>query len=88
MIADLPNWVDVQFLRDTSGTIVVASVLVAVVLMIVLRSLTTKVVAVLLIAAAVFALAHYRDTLQRCGPDGCACVLFGHPVHNDNCPDT
>ena len=77
-----------QFLRDTSGTVVVGAILLAVVLMFVLRSLFTKLVIVVLIAAAVATLVHYRETLQRCGPDGCACVLFGQPVHNDNCPDT
>ena len=87
MIADLPSWVDVQFLRDTSGTVVVVAILLAVVLMFVIRSLTSKVIAVLLIAVLVGTLVHYRETLERCGTDGCACVLFGQPVHNDRCPD-
>jgi hypothetical protein len=87
VIADLPTWVDVHFLRDVSGTVVVVAILVAVVLMFVIRSLATKVIVVLLVAVAVFTLVHYRDTLERCGNDGCSCVLFGQPVHNDNCPD-
>ena len=88
VIADLPTWVDVQFLRDTSGTVVVGAILLAVVLMFVIRSLTSKIIVVLLIAVLVGTLVHYRGTLSRCGDNGCACVLFGQPVHNDHCPDT
>ena len=86
MVADLPKWVDVQFLRELSGTLVVVGILLAVVLMFALRSLGAKLLAVLMIAAAVAGLAHYRQTLEHCGADGCACVLFGQPVHADNCP--
>jgi hypothetical protein len=87
VIADLPSWVDVEFLHQLSGTLVVVALLLVVVLMFVLRSLATKLVLILMVAAAVFGLVHYRQTLEKCGPGGCSCVLFGQKVHAPNCPD-
>jgi len=86
VIAALPTWVDVQFLRQLSGTLVVVALLIVVVLMFVLRSLATKLVIIVMIAAAVFGLVHYRQTLENCGTGGCSCVLFGQQVHAPNCP--
>ena len=82
----MPTWVDVQFLRQLSGTLVVGALLLVVVLMFIIRSLASRLVLIVLIAAAVFALVHYRQTLEHCGTDGCSCVLFGQQVHAPNCP--
>ena len=88
MIADLPDWVDVHFLRQFSGTLVVAAILLLIVLMFILKSIGTRVIVIVVVAAAVFGLVHYRQTLEHCGKDGCSCTLFGQRVPADNCPDT
>jgi hypothetical protein len=83
--AELPTWMDVEFLRSASGTLVVVSLLLAVVLMFVVRSVGTRLVAVVLLGAAVFGLVHYRQTLERCGQVGCSCKFLGEVVRGENC---
>ncbi len=85
MIADLPNWMDAQFLRSVSGTLVIVAVLLALVLMFVVRSVGTRLVAIVLLGAAVFGLVHYRQTLERCDKIGCECKLLGENVQGGNC---
>jgi hypothetical protein len=85
VLADLPNWMDVQFLRSASGTLVVVSLLLALVAMFVVKSIGTRLVAILLLGAAVFGLVHYRQTLDHCNQTGCSCKLFGQTVQGDNC---
>jgi hypothetical protein len=76
---------DVRFLRTASGTLVVVSLLLVLVVMFVVKSVGTRVVAILLLGAAVFGLVHYRQTLDRCNKAGCSCKLFGETVQGDNC---
>ncbi|MDQ1509111.1 MAG: hypothetical protein QOG50_955 [Actinomycetota bacterium] len=83
--ADLPTWLDAQFLRTAAGTLVVVSLLLALVLMFVVRSVGTRIVAIVLLGAAVFGLAHYRQTLEHCDQVGCSCKLLGEAVRGDNC---
>src|SRR3954451_24828708 len=71
MIAELPSWMDAQFLRSLSGSLVVVAVLLALILMFVVRSVGTRLVAIILLGAAVFGLVHYRQTLERCDKIGC-----------------
>lgn len=85
MIAELPNWMDAQFLRNVSGTLVVVALLLALVLVFVVRSIGTRLVAVVLLGAAVFGLVHYRQTLERCDKIGCSCKLLGETVQGDAC---
>jgi hypothetical protein len=85
VIADLPTWMDAQFLRSVSGTLVVVSVLLALVLMFVVRSIGTRIVALVVLGAAVFGLVHYRQTLERCDKIGCECKLLGENVQGGNC---
>jgi hypothetical protein len=85
MIAELPSWMDAQFLRDLSGTLVLVSILLALVLMFVVRSVGTRLVSLMLLGAAVFGLVHYRQTLERCDKIGCECKLLGEDVQGDNC---
>jgi disulfide bond formation protein DsbB len=80
VIADLPNWADVQFLRSASGAFVVGGVLLALVLLFAIRSITRKLFAILVIGACIFGLVHYRQTLEHCNDKGCACKLFGQTV--------
>jgi hypothetical protein len=85
VIADLPNWMDAQFLRSASGALVVAGVLVAIVLVFIVRNIAMKLVSLIVIGAAIFGLVHYRSTLQRCDQHGCSCKLFGADVPGDHC---
>ena len=85
MIAALPSWMDAQFLRSASGALVVAAALGVLALLFVLRSLSVKIVSLLLVGAAVFGLVHYRHTLERCDAHGCACKLLGQSVPAEHC---
>jgi hypothetical protein len=85
VLAELPNWMDAQFLRGASGTLVVAALLLVLVVMFVVRSIATRLIAIVLLGAAVFGLVHYRQTLDHCGKTGCACTLLGQTVQGDNC---
>jgi hypothetical protein len=76
---------DAEFLRNMSGALVVVSLLLALVLMFVVRSVGTRLVAILLLGAAVFGLVHYRQTLEHCDKTGCSCKLLGEVVQGDNC---
>jgi len=83
--ADLPTWLDAQFLRTASGTLVVVTLLLALVLMFVVRSVGTRIVAIVMLGAAVFGLAHYSQTLDHCDRVGCSCKFLGAAVRGDNC---
>jgi hypothetical protein len=83
--ADLPTWLDAEFLRTAAGALVVVSLLAALVLMFVVRSVGTRIVAIVMLGAAVFGLAHYRQTLERCDRVGCSCKFLGEAVRGDNC---
>ncbi len=85
VIADLPSWLDAQFLRNASGLLVIAAALLALVLIFVLRSVVVRILSVLLVAAAVFGLVRYRQTLDHCAKHGCACKFFGTSVQGDRC---
>ena len=76
---------DAQFLRSASGALVIAAVLALLVVLFAVKSIGTKVVIVVVLAAAVFGLAHYRQTLDHCGKVGCSCELFGQQVQGDRC---
>jgi hypothetical protein len=80
VIAKLPDWADVQFLRSVSGALVLGGVLLALVLLFAIRAITRKLFAILVIGACIFGLVHYRQTLEHCNDKGCACKLFGQTV--------
>ena len=76
---------DAEFLRSASGTLVLVSVLLVLVVLFAVKSLSTRLVAIVLLGAAVFGLVHYRQTLEHCSKTGCECTLFGQPVRGGNC---
>lgn len=76
---------DAEFLRSASGTLVVASLLLVLAVLFVVKSIGTRLVAILLLGAAVFGLVRYRQTLEHCDKTGCACELFGQTVRGDRC---
>ena len=85
MIALLPDWMDAQFLRNASGILICVGVLAALVLLFAVRSIAAKVVALVVIGAAIFGLAHYRETLGHCDKVGCECKLLGERIQGGNC---
>ena len=85
VLGDLPKWMDAQFLRGASGALVIAALLLVLIIMFVVKSVGTRLVAIVLLGAAVFGLVHYRQTLDRCDKSGCACKLLGQQVQGDNC---
>ena len=74
---------DAEFLRNASGTLVIAAVLLALVLMFVVRSVGTRLVAIVVLGSAVFGLVHYRQTLEHCDRAGCSCQLLGEVVRGE-----
>jgi hypothetical protein len=77
---------DAEFLRSASGALVVLSVLLALVLTFVVRSVGTRLVAIILLGAAVFGLVHYRQTLEQCNnKTGCECRFLGQVVRGGSC---
>ena len=80
MIADLPDWADVQFLQSVSGGLVVGGVLLVLVFLFAIRSITRKLFVIVVIGACVFGLGHYRQTLEHCNDKDCSCKLFGQTV--------
>jgi len=85
VIATLPTWMDAEFLREVTGTLVLVSILLALIMMFTVRSIGTRLVALAMIGTAVFGLVHYRQTLERCDKIGCECKLLGEVVQGDNC---
>ena len=75
---------DAELLRNASGLLVIAAVLVALVLLFVVRSVGTRLVAIVLLASAVFGLVHYRQTLEHCDRAGNSCRLFGEVVQGES----
>jgi hypothetical protein len=80
VIADLPDWADVQFLQSVSGALAIGAILLILVFLFVIRSIARKVFVILVIGACVFGLVHYRQTLEHCNDKGCSCKLFGETV--------
>jgi hypothetical protein len=85
VIAELPSWMDAQFLRTLSGVLIVGAILLALIFMFVVRSVGTRIVALVVMGIAVFGLVHYRQTLEHCDKVGCECKLLGENVQGDNC---
>jgi hypothetical protein len=81
--AELPARLDTEFLRTASRSLVVLGLLPALILAFVVRSVGTRLVPSML-GSAIFGLAHYRQTLERCDQPGSSCRLFGEVVEADN----
>ncbi len=76
---------DAQFLHNAAGILICVGVLAALVLLFTVRSIGTRVVALVVIGASIFGLAHYRETLDHCGKIGCECKLLGESIQGDSC---
>jgi hypothetical protein len=79
---------DVDFLRTAAGALVVAAIFLLLIAVFMIKSVGTRVLVVLLVAAAVAGLLRYRETLDHCDKSGCACKLFGEDVKGGGCAAT
>ena len=84
-VATLPTWLDFEFVRTATGVLAVIAVIVAVVAICSLRSVGTRIVITVAMAASVVGLLHYRDTLDNCDKNGCECKFLGENLAGGGC---
>jgi hypothetical protein len=82
----LPSWIDVDFVRGATTGGVIGLAAAGLVVLIVVRSLISKIVALVLIAALAVGALSYRSSLERCLPT-CSCKLatIRIPVEGHGC---
>ena len=85
---NLPDWVDLNFVRNVTAVLAIAALVILVVIAFMVRSVAARVVAVVLVGASVFGLLHYRNNLDHCDKNGCACKLFGDELEGGGCATT
>ena len=85
VLASLPAWVDVDFLRTAVGVMALVAIVAVLVAVFMIRSIGTRVLVLVVLGAAVAGLLHYRQTLVDCDKQGCACTLFGEDVSGGGC---
>jgi hypothetical protein len=85
LVATLPDWLDLKFAKTASAALAIAALILVVTVIFLVRSVGTRLVAVVLLGAAVFGLLHYRDSLTHCDKTGCACKLFGENLKGGGC---
>jgi hypothetical protein len=85
VLGTLPDWLDFHFARTASGVLAVIAIVMGLIILFMVRSVALRVVAVVVLAAAVFGLLHYRSELDHCDKNGCACQLFGEDLKGGGC---
>ncbi len=76
---------DFRFVHDMTGVLAVASVMLVVIAICTIRSVGTRLVIVAMLGAAVFGLMQYRDQLDHCDKQGCACKFLGEELEGGGC---
>ncbi len=85
MLAELPDWFDLGFMRGiTIGAAVTLGIGVLACLVFV-RKLMPRLALAAVLAALAGGLVFYRTTLQDCS-ETCSCKLLGSPLDSDTCP--
>jgi hypothetical protein len=79
---------DVDFLRTAAGALVIVAIFVLLFAVFMVKSIGTRVLVIVLLGAAVAGLLRYRETLDHCDKNGCACKLFGEDVKGGGCSTT
>src|SRR5689334_2597060 len=77
VLAELPDWLDVDFALNAALVLTVVAVLIVLFTLFFARSLMVRVLVIVLMGAAVFGLMHYRNELQNCDKNGCPCRFLG-----------
>jgi hypothetical protein len=88
MLAELPDWLDYDFVRNATAVLAVAAIIIVVAVIFSVKSVATRLVVVALLGAAVFGLLRYRDNLADCDKTGCKCELFGEEIQGGGCAVT
>jgi hypothetical protein len=66
----------------------IIAILILLIAVFLIRSIATRVLVIVLLGAAVAGLLRYRETLDTCDKQGCACKLFGENVEGGGCGTT
>ncbi len=85
MLSDLPSWIDAGLLKTWAGILSIVALVGALGVLFLMRSVLTRVVLVLLLAAAVGGLLRYRSTLDHCDTQGCTCKFLGEEIKGGAC---
>ncbi len=85
VLGSLPTWLDLSFVRAATGVLAIASLILVVVIITTVRSVGTRLVAVVMLGAAVFGLMHYRQELDHCDKRGCPCKFLGEDLPGGGC---
>jgi len=88
VLGSLPSWLDLAFVRDATGILGIASIIVAAIVVVTIRSVGTRLVVVVMLGAAVFGLMHYRQQLDDCDKHGCPCKFLGEDLEGGGCAQT
>ena len=85
VLADLPDWLDLDFTRTAAAVLAIVAVVLLLAIVFTVRSIGMKIAAIVLLGGAVFGLLHYRQTLDNCDKNGCACELLGEDLKGGGC---
>ncbi len=86
MLAELPDWFDLGFMRGLTITTAVLLAVGVVAALVFVRTLSLRLLAAVLLAAMAGGLVYYRAELQDCA-DTCSCKLLGSDLDTKGCPD-
>jgi hypothetical protein len=86
MLAELPDWFDLGFMRGLTVTTAVLLAVGVLAALVFLRTLRVRLVAAVLLAALAGGLIYYRAELEDCA-DTCSCKLLGSDLDTKGCPD-
>jgi hypothetical protein len=84
MLAELPDWLDTEFLRGLSAGLIVAAAVLLVIVVIWAKSLAVRILVGALVVAGAFGLFRYREELEDCAPE-CDCSFMGEDLPADAC---
>ena len=85
LLGSLPDWLDLDFARTSAGVLAIIGLILVVVIIFMVRSVATRLIAVVLLGAAVFGLLHYRQQLNDCDKNGCSCTFLGEDLKGGGC---
>lgn len=89
ILAELPNWLDVDFARSAAAVLAAVAVIIVLLALFFARSLLLRVIVITTMGAAIFGLLTYRNDLGNCDRNGgCPCTFFGEDLNGGNCSPT
>ncbi len=84
MIAELPGWFDLGFLRGVTITTAVALAMGVLASLVFIRKLAMRLVLAAILASLAGGLVFYRSELDECA-DACSCKLLGSTLEAKGC---